>query len=389
MAPALRRSVELIKESASSWSADYAQSMGAALAYYSLFSIAPLLLIVIGIAGLVFGQEAARGAIMEQLGGLIGDQSAQAVQALLQAADKPKTGLISTIIGFVVLAVGAMTVFSELQSALDRIWRAPARAQQSGLWQLLRSRLLSFGMILGIAFLLMVSLVLSAALAALGKWWGPALGALAQGVDIAVSFGLVTVMFALIYRFIPRVHVAWRDVWLGAAVTSLLFAVGKFLIGLYLGKASVASSFGAAGSLVVLMVWVYYSAQIFLFGAEFTWVYAHELGSRRGEARPTPGVSEPSVQPAAPAARPATPPPIAPAVIAVAAPQAARGSSFVTRIQREHPYASIGVAFAIGAAAGITKEVLETRALARRREFFDWDGFVAGLKRRWTRRRAA
>ena len=385
--PVLRRSVELLKDAASSWSADYAPSMGAALAYYSLFSIAPLLLIVIGIAGLVFGQDAARGAIMEQLGGLIGDQSAQAVQGLLQAADKPKTGLVSTIIGFVVLLVGAMTVFSELQSSLDRIWRAPVRVQQSGLWQILRSRLLSFGMILGIAFLLLVSLVLSAALAALGKWWGPALGALAQAADIAASFGLVTVMFALIYRFIPRVHVAWRDVWLGAAVTSLLFAVGKFLIGLYLGKASVASSFGAAGSLVVLMVWVYYSAQIFLFGAEFTWVYAHEIGSRRGEARPPQGVSAPPAEPTAhPAAQPITPQPqsfVPQPAVPITAPPVPTQVSLVTRIQREHPYASIGVAFAVGAAAGVTKELIEARALARKREFFDWHGLFSGLKRRW------
>ena len=286
MPPRARRYFRLLKETAGAWSEDYAPSMGAALSYYSLFSIAPLLLIVIAIAGLAFGEDAARGAIFGQLQGLLGDESAKAVEGLLAAADKPKQGLVATVVGIVVLVLGAMTVFGELQNALDRIWRAPARLRASGLWNLLRTRLLSFGMILGLAFLLMVSLVLSAALAALGKWWGPLFGTLAHGVDVLASFGLMTIVFALIYRFIPRVHVAWHDVWLGAAVTSLLFAVGKFLIGLYLGKASVASSFGAAGSLVVLMVWVYYSAQIFLFGAEFTWVYAHELGSRRGRHRP-------------------------------------------------------------------------------------------------------
>src|SRR4051812_37825917 len=337
-------SLDLVKKTASSWSADYAPSMGAALAYYSLFSIAPLLLIVIGIAGLVFGEDTARQAIFGQLSGLLGEQSAQAVQGLLQAADKPKTGLISTIIGFVVLLVGAMTVLGELQTALDRIWRAPARAQQSGLWQLLRTRLLSFGMVLGIAFLPMVSLVLSAALAALGKWWGPALGAFAHLIDVVVSFGLITVMFALIYRYIPRVHVAWRDVWLGAAVTSALFAIGKFLIGLYLGKASVASSFGAAGSLVVLMVWVYYSAQIFLFGAEFTWVYAHALGSKRGDARPS-GDAVPT------AAAPRHQTFVRPAAPSVPAPRRAPAAGTLARARLEHPYASVGIAFAAGAVA--------------------------------------
>jgi membrane protein len=263
--------LHLLKETASSWSADYCPSMGAAISYYTLFSIAPLLLIVFAVAGLVFGADAARGEIFGQLNGLLGDEGAKAVQGMLQAADKPGAGIVSTIIGIVVLLLGATTVFNELQSALDRIWRAPAREKLSGIWSLLRTRLLSFGMVLGVAFLLMVSLVVSAALSALGKWWTPSgWEAVMHIVDILVSFGLVTVMFALIYRYIPRVHVAWHDVWIGAAVTSLLFAIGKFAIGLYLGKSSVASSFGAAGSLVVLMVWVYYSAQIFLFGAEFT-----------------------------------------------------------------------------------------------------------------------
>jgi len=182
-------------------------------------------------------------------------------------------------------------VFGELQNALDRIWRAPARKKSAGWWNLLRSRLLSFGMILGIAFLLMVSLVVSAVLSALGRFWSPMFKeweTAAHLIDIGVSFGLVTVLFAMIYKLIPRVRIAWRDVWVGAAVTAGLFAAGKFLIGLYLGKSSVASAFGAAGSLVVMMVWVYYSAQIFLLGAEFTWVFAHTYGSRRGERRPRP-----------------------------------------------------------------------------------------------------
>jgi membrane protein len=279
----------LIKETLRAWSNDYVPSMGAALAYYTLFSIAPLLLIVIAVAGMVFGEQAARGEIFEQLRGLMGAEGAAAVEALLQHASRPGGGVIATVTGVVLLFLGAMTVFGELQNALDRIWRAPARKQTSGWWNLVRTRLASFGMILAIAFLLMVSLVLSALVSALGKLWGPTFAGwevIAHLVDIALSFGLMTVLFALIYKVIPRVRIGWRDVWLGAAVTALLFALGKFLIGLYLGKSSVASAFGAAGSLVVMMVWVYYSAQIFLLGAEFAWVYAHEHGSRKGQARP-------------------------------------------------------------------------------------------------------
>jgi membrane protein len=281
-----REAMRLMKEAASSWSADYAPSMGAALSYYTLFSIAPLLIIVIAVAGLVFGDEAARGAIFEQLRGMTGDEGARAVEGMVQAADRPKEGAVASVIGALVLLVGATTVFGELQNALDRIWRAPARQQSSGWWNLVRTRLLSFGMVLGIAFLLMVSLVLSAALAALGKLWAfSGWEALSHALDVLVSFGITTALFAMIYKFIPRVHVAWHDVWIGAAFTAILFALGKFLIGLYIGKSAVASTFGAAGSLVVLMLWVYYSAQIFLLGAEFTWVYAHEHGSRRGKPR--------------------------------------------------------------------------------------------------------
>jgi membrane protein len=373
MSPAVRRYFALVKETAGSWSEDYAPSMGAALSYYSLFSIAPLLLIVIAIAGLAFGEDAARGAIFGQLQGLLGDESAKAVQGMLQAADKPKQGLVSTVVGVVVLLLGAMSVFGELQNALDRIWRAPARLQASGLWNLLRQRLLSFGMILGLAFLLMISLVLSAALAALGKWWGPAFGALAHTVDILVSFGLVTVVFALIYRYIPRVHVAWHDVWLGAAVTSLLFAIGKFLIGLYLGRASVASTFGAAGSLVVLMVWVYYSAQIFLFGAEFTWVYAHQLGSRRGQPRPRAAGAEPATTERQAPRHRSYP---RPAPSGAAAPIAERRSP-VSRLRRRHPYAGVGLAFTLGAAAGAARLVAEQRPPGRH-------GFLSQIRRRWT-----
>src|SRR3954469_79562 len=281
---------KLAREAVSSWSADYAPSMGAALSYYTLFSIAPLLLIVISIAGMVFGPDAARGEIYDQLRDLMGPQGAAAIEKLLQNVNRPREGAIAATIGVAVLLLGASSVFGELQNDLDRIWRAPAQLK-SGLWNILRTRLLSFGMILGIAFLLMVSLVVSAALSALSKWWGPAFAGwqvVAHSVDTAVSFGLMTIVFAMIYKVMPRVRIQWRDVWIGAAVTALLFAVGKLLIGLYLGRSSVASGFGAAGSLVVVMVWVYYSAQIFLLGAEFTRAYAHMHGSRQFEAQDTP-----------------------------------------------------------------------------------------------------
>ncbi|MVT37291.1 hypothetical protein GO497_08435 [Acidovorax citrulli] len=283
--------------------------MGAALSYYSVFSLAPLLVIVISIAGLVFGEEAARGEVFAQLSGLMGTDAAAAVEELLNAAARPATGVASAVIGLGVLLVGATTVFGELQDALDRIWRAPVREGATGLWGLLRARFLSFGMILGIAFLLMVSLVMSAAVSALGKWWAPAFGGwevLAQAINAAVGFALTTVVFATIYKIMPRVSVRWHDVWLGAAITAVLFTVGRMLIGLYIGKTALASGFGAAGSLVVIFVWVYYSAQIFLMGAEFTWVYARTFGSMRERVEdrvsPAGGGSDAGVDPELPGA---------------------------------------------------------------------------------------
>lgn len=278
----------LVKEAAASWSSDYAPSMGAALSYYSVFSMAPLLVIVISIAGLVFGEEAARGEVFDQLRGLMGAEPAAAIEAVLQSMNKPERGITATLVSVVVLLIGATTVFNELQDALDRIWRAPVRVRSTGLWKLLRSRLLSFGMILGIAFLLMVSLIASAGLAALGKWWGGFFGdweVLLQAVNLLVGFAFTTAVFAMIYKLMPRVHVQWHDVWLGAATTAVLFSIGRFLIGLYIGRSGVASGFGAAGSLAVVFLWVYYSAQIFLLGAEFTWVYARRFGSMQERLR--------------------------------------------------------------------------------------------------------
>lgn len=280
----LRLLGDLVMQSVKSWSDDYAPSMGAALAYYTIFSLAPLLLIVISIAGFVYGEEAARGAIFGQLAGLVGPEGATAVQGLLKTVNKPGESIVATIIGIATLLLGATTVFGELQDALNRIWRAPTDRQYTGIWKMVRRRMLAVGMILGLGFLLIVSLVLSAVLAALGTWMGPAFVGwelLLHVVNFVIGFVVITALFAMIYKIMPRVNIPWRDVWLGAAVTALLFSIGKFLIGLYLGRSSVASGFGAAGSLVVLLVWIYYSTQIFLLGAEFTWVYANTYGSRK------------------------------------------------------------------------------------------------------------
>ncbi|MFA6957495.1 MAG: YihY/virulence factor BrkB family protein [Thermoanaerobaculia bacterium] len=286
----------LTRAASAAWVDDYAQSMGAALAYYTMFSIAPLLWMVISVAGLIFGVDAARGEIVAQLQGLMGRPGAEALQALLKSASRPAESVVATVLSLVLLLVGATSVFAELQDALDRIWRAPKR-HKGGIWALLRARVLSFGMIMCIGFLLMVSLVFSAGLAALNGFWGPLLAdweTLASVANVLFGFVLATVMFALIYKIMPRVKVDWSDVAIGAVVTALLFTVGKSLIGLYIGRSGVTSGFGAAGSLVVSLVWVYYSAQIFLLGAEFTWAYALTFGSRSEQAAPAASPLTPS-----------------------------------------------------------------------------------------------
>ena len=277
---------QLLKATFQGWINDYAASMGAALAFYTLFSIAPLLLIVLSITGFVFGVEAARGEIAGQLENLLGEQGALAVQSLLQNVNKPKEGLMASIIGLVLLIIGATTVFAELQSSLDRIWQAPERAKINGLIALFRERLLSFGLILGIGFILMVSLLFSAALATMHQLWSPQFKQwefLLNLINIGFSFLMTTAMFALIYKLMPSVKIRWSEVWVGAIITAILFTAGKHLIGLYIGRSAITSGFGVAGSLVALLVWVYYSAQIFLLGAEFTWAYSNIYGSRKAQ----------------------------------------------------------------------------------------------------------
>jgi membrane protein len=273
----------LTRESVSRFSQDFAPSMGAALAYYTIFSIAPLLIIAIAVAGFVFGENAARGEVFAQLRGLIGDQGAAAIEATVKSASQTGSGTFAAIAGIVILLLGATSVFAELQSDLDRIWDSP-KPEKPGIWGMLRGRVLSFGMVLGIGFLLLVSLLLSAALSALGHVWRGALPGgdmFVQVINFIVGFLIITGLFALIYKVLPRCDIDWADVWIGATVTSLLFSIGKSLIGLYLGRSSVASSFGAAGSLVIVLLWVYYSAQIFLLGAEFTRTYSYRHGTRK------------------------------------------------------------------------------------------------------------
>ena len=279
----------LVKESVRAWNDDYAPSMGAALAYYMTFSLAPLLIIVIAVAGLVFGQDAARGEIVGQIGGLIGDQGAKAIENLLASARHPGSSVLASVVGLVTLIIGATSVFAELQISLDRIWRAPSLTQPTGLLSLVRARLLTFGMVIAIGFLLLVSLAVGAAISAIGAWGQsqfPASLVVLQALNLTVSFAVTWVLFAMAYRILPRVRIAWSDVWIGALVTAALFTVGKYLIGLYLGRAGLSSAFGAAGSLVIILAWVYYSAQIFLLGAEFTWVFAHSRGSRASTKPP-------------------------------------------------------------------------------------------------------
>ncbi len=265
-----------------SWVDDRAASMGAAISFYTFFSMAPLLLIVISVAGLALGREAAQGQLMAELAGMVGKDAAASIQALVASASQPAESWWGTLAGLGAVLVGATTVFAELQGALDKIWEVPERKPVGGLWGLLRARVLSFGVILGLAFLLMVSLVFGAVLSAMGRWWSGVLGPwewVAQALNLGVGFLLTSAIFAMIYKLIPRARVQWQDVWMGAVVTSVLFSVGKYLIGLYLGVSGVASAYGAAGSLVVVLLWVYYSAQVFLMGAEFTWVYAKARGS--------------------------------------------------------------------------------------------------------------
>src|SRR5215472_10007217 len=283
MAGALGTVTTLAKETVTRWTEDKASALAAALAYYALFSLAPLVLIAVAVAGLVFGERAAQGQLYSQVSGVIGDSGARALETIVANMHVQGGGVIATIIGLATLLFGATGVFVQLQDSMNTIWKARPPTT-NGIIEFFRVRMLSFSMVLGIGFLLLVSLILSAVLAAVGGYLGkflPGGYAVGQALNATVSLVVITLLFAMIYKLLPDTSVAWRDVWVGALLTSFLFTIGKFAIGFYLGKASVASSYGAAGSVVILLLWVYYSALILYFGAEFTHVYSMRRGSRR------------------------------------------------------------------------------------------------------------
>jgi membrane protein len=262
-------------------------NMGAALAFYTMFAIAPILVIAVAVAGYVFGPQVAETQVLQQLSALLGDTGAKAIRDLLLSAHYSEQKGFAAVVGIITLLVGATSVFGELQYTLDRIWNTPPEKAVVW-WQIVRKRVLSIGLVLGVGFLLMVSLVASAALTAVENFFDTFMthwAVILPLIDLTLSFAMTTLLFAMIYKYISRERLAWSDVWTGAAVTALLFTIGKFLIGLYLGKSSFNSAYGATGSLVILLLWIYYSAQIFLLGAEFTRVVTYEYGSLRSAAR--------------------------------------------------------------------------------------------------------
>jgi membrane protein len=273
----------VLKRAFSGWWNDNVPHLGAALSYYTLFSMAPILVVAMAIAGLVFGAEAVRGEIVGQIDGLVGHEGAVALQAMLEGAAKPSSSLPATIIGVITFFLGATGAFLELQTALNAIWRVKPKASGSFLRALIIDRLTSFGLVVGVGFLMLTSLLVSAGLAALHTYMGetfPGSAALWEGVNVIISLAVISILFAMVYKLLPDVELAWSDVWVGGLVTAGFFTVGKFLIGLYLGTSTLASSYGAAGSVIVLLVWVYYSAQVVLLGAEFTREYVKEFGRR-------------------------------------------------------------------------------------------------------------
>jgi membrane protein len=274
----------LLRETCSEWYDDRAPRLGAALAFYTVFALAPGLVLVIALAALVLGRDAAQGQIISQVEDLAGVAGAEAVRAAIENPRNAGGSLLATSLGVVTLLFGLWGVFGELQDALNMIWRVPSGPSR-GLFGLVKKRLWSFTMVVGIGFLLLVSLAASAWLAALGKFFSgllPMPATVMEAMNAVLSFVVIAFMFALIYKLLPDVKLAWRNVWTGAAVTAVLFTIGKTMIGLYLGRSTVASVYGAAGSLIVVLLWVYYSAQIVFFGAEFTKVY-----SRRTRAAPS------------------------------------------------------------------------------------------------------
>lgn len=280
---AIERFGRLLTATVMKWWHDNPWRLSAALSYYTLFSLAPLLTIAIGIAAVVADEDAIQGELLGQFEGLIGTPGAEAMSNMLRSASHPVHGTIATLVSLVTLFVVSMGMFSELQSALNLIWRIPGKSS-SVLWRAARARLLSFILVICTGFLLLVSLIMSALLSAVGKFIHQAVPwpqIIMTVVDLTASPIMITLLLALMFKMLPEGHIAWGDVWLGALATAALFTLGKWAIGLYVSRAAMVSMYGAASSLMAILVWVYYSALIFFLGAEFTYVYAHEFGSRR------------------------------------------------------------------------------------------------------------
>jgi membrane protein len=272
----------LLRQAGAAWLADNAPRFGAALAFYTLFSLAPVLIVAVSVAGFVFGAKAAQGEIVRQFQGLMGTQSATAIETIIQSTNRPALGAFAITLGLLAILVGASGAFNELQDALNTIWKVDSRTKS--FWAVIsRQRLFSLGLVVATGFLLLTSLLVTAALSAAERFVSnllPISAILLESINFVFSFGVITILFALIFKFIPDTSIAWRDVLMGATVTSLLFAVGKVIIGFYLGHSALTSAYGAAASLAIFLIWIYYSAQILLFGAELTHVYALKYGSR-------------------------------------------------------------------------------------------------------------
>lgn len=300
----------LLKRSYQEWSEDEAPRLAAALAYYTIFSLAPVLVIVVAVAGLAFGADDVRGALIGQVRGLLGDDGADLVLGMLREAARPKDSLLAMVIAFATLLIGASGLFAQLQDALNTVWDVEPKPGR-GLLGTVKDRFLSFTMVLGVGFLLLVSLVVAAALQAaqtFARGWAGGMASVFQAIGFALDLGLTALLFAMLFKFLPQVKLRWSDVWRGALATAVLFTAGKFALGAYIGRGAVGSAYGAAGSLAIVLIWVYYSAQILLFGAELTQVWARQHGSwvepegaaadptrPAAEARPAPAVRPPAV----------------------------------------------------------------------------------------------
>lgn len=373
----IKQAISLGKETYKRWDEHQATRLGASVAFYSILSFAPLLVLITAVIAIVFGHANAQGALVNEARQWIGDRGADTVEGLLKDAQKPASGIFASVVAFITLLIGASSVFTELQDALNIMWDAPGQ-NVSGFMAMIKQRLFSFGMILSIGFLLLISLLVSAGLEFAGKEFGrilPMPDVVLESINFVVSFAVVTILFGLMFKYVPNVRVRWRNVLVGAIGTALLFTVGKFLLGLYLAKASVGSTYGAAGSLVAVVVWIYYSAQIFFFGAEFTRVYADYQTGKLAPATANAGAAaqdstsakpavppSPKEQPAPVAAQqepvfiPApTPPRPVPMNLVKPRPLPAAAAGRTARVTKPRLLMALGLGFALGRVVRLAK----------------------------------